>query len=184
MKALLIVDPQIDFINGSLPVPDAAAAMDSLAEYVSANASAYSNIMITTDFHPEDHCSFVGNGGTWPAHCVQGSEGVSVWPGLFSAIMASGVDYEILRKGDKSDSEEYSIFKNDFSAGRISELLGKYGVDKVDLCGIAGDICVLNTLRDGVGIYGKDFFNVLKEYSPSLDGGKALDEFVSSLLAD
>ena len=33
-KMLIIVDPQVDFINGSLPVNGAAEAMDSLAEYV------------------------------------------------------------------------------------------------------------------------------------------------------
>ena len=33
-KMLLVVDPQIDFINGSLPVAGAAEAMDALAEYV------------------------------------------------------------------------------------------------------------------------------------------------------
>ena len=33
-KMLLIVDPQIDFINGSLPVPLAAEAMNELASYL------------------------------------------------------------------------------------------------------------------------------------------------------
>ena len=33
-KLLLIVDPQIDFITGTLPVGGAAEAMDALAKYV------------------------------------------------------------------------------------------------------------------------------------------------------
>ena len=33
-KLLLIVDPQVDFITGSLPVEGAAKAMDALATYV------------------------------------------------------------------------------------------------------------------------------------------------------
>ena len=33
-KLLLIVDPQIDFITGTLPVAGAAEAMDALAKYV------------------------------------------------------------------------------------------------------------------------------------------------------
>lgn len=33
-KILLIIDPQIDFINGTLPVPGAEGAMNSLADYV------------------------------------------------------------------------------------------------------------------------------------------------------
>ena len=34
---LIVVDPQIDFISGSLPVPGAAEAMNQLADYVKAN---------------------------------------------------------------------------------------------------------------------------------------------------
>ncbi len=182
MKALLIVDPQIDFISGTLPVPNAAEAMDKLSDYVVTHAAEYSLIMITRDFHPENHSSFTENGGIWPAHCVQGSEGVSIWPRLFSTIAAGELPYEILHKGENSDREEYSIFKNEASAGRIAELLAEYSIDTIDVCGIAGDVCVLNTLRDGVELYGKEKFRVLKEYSPSLDGGKALSEFVETKL--
>ena len=37
-KMLLIVDPQVDFISGTLPVVGGAEAMDGLAEYVKAHA--------------------------------------------------------------------------------------------------------------------------------------------------
>ena len=51
----------------------------------------------------------------------------------------------------------------------------------VDVCGIAGDVCVLNTLKDGIAIYGRSpQFNVLEEYCPSIDGGTALREFLES----
>ena len=37
-KMLIVVDPQIDFISGSLPVPGAAQAMDELATYIKTHA--------------------------------------------------------------------------------------------------------------------------------------------------
>ena len=40
-KMLLIVDPQIDFITGSLPVPQAQAAMDELGKYIFDNDGNY-----------------------------------------------------------------------------------------------------------------------------------------------
>ena len=40
-KMLLVVDPQIDFISGSLPVKGAAEAMDALAAYVKAHGDEY-----------------------------------------------------------------------------------------------------------------------------------------------
>ena len=33
-KMLLVVDPQIDFVSGSLPVPGAAEAVIALAHYI------------------------------------------------------------------------------------------------------------------------------------------------------
>ena len=39
---LLVVDPQLDFISGSLPVPGAAEAMDRLAQLNNINLDKYS----------------------------------------------------------------------------------------------------------------------------------------------
>ena len=64
-KMLLVVDPQIDFINGSLPVAGAAEAMDALAEYVKTSGDEYIVRIVTSDWHPYHHSSFVeevGNG--------------------------------------------------------------------------------------------------------------------------
>ena len=78
---LIVVDPQIDFISGSLPVPGAAEAMNQLADYVKANGDDYALMVVTNDWHPYDHCSFAPNGGPWPVHCVQNSEGAATyWP--------------------------------------------------------------------------------------------------------
>ena len=57
-KMLIVVDPQIDFISGSLPVPGAAEAMNQLADYVKANGDDYALMVVTNDWHPYDHCSF------------------------------------------------------------------------------------------------------------------------------
>lgn len=62
-KMLLIVDPQVDFITGTLPVPGAAVAMDALAEYVRAHGEEYSVKVVTSDWHPYHHNSFADEGG-------------------------------------------------------------------------------------------------------------------------
>lgn len=51
-------------------------------------------------------------------------------------------------------------------------------IEQIDLCGIAGDYCVLNTLKDGVEVFGKEMFNVLMPYIASIDGGESLNKFV------
>lgn len=74
-KMLLIVDPQIDFITGSLQVPGAAEAMTSLAAYVRNHDEDYAVRIVTSDWHPYRHCSFQHEGGQWPTHCVTLSRG-------------------------------------------------------------------------------------------------------------
>ena len=83
---LIVVDPQIDFISGSLPVPGAAEAMNQLADYVKANGDDYALMVVTNDWHPYDHCSFAPNGGPWPVHCVQNSEGAATYWPLLEAL--------------------------------------------------------------------------------------------------
>lgn len=173
-KMLLIVDPQIDFINGSMPVEGAVAAMDSLASYITEKGRFYSAIVITADRHPRDHCSFRENGGEWPAHCVAGTEGAEVWPAISEAVLESGVHAETVYKGNDGGVEEYSVFRNADAAARIAEMIRRNHIGEVEVCGLAGDICVLSSFRDGVRLFPECRFRVLEAYSPSTDGGEAL----------
>lgn len=75
-KILLIVDPQVDFISGSLAVEGAKEKMDALTNALQSGDIECDYVMITKDFHPSNHCSFKENGGQWPAHCVKGTEGI------------------------------------------------------------------------------------------------------------
>lgn len=175
-RLLLIVDPQNDFINGALPVPDAAAAMDALAAYVQANGGKYARIAVSCDWHPQSHCSFKENGGQWPAHCVAQSRGAAIWPRL--ALALKGLDPLILKKGVYENREEYSVFKNEEAAVKLCEIFASENIDSVDICGLAGDVCVLRTLRDGMAMADAPIYNVLHEYTPCLDGGVALEKFL------
>ena len=180
-RLLLIVDPQIDFISGSLPVPGAAPAMDALAAYV-AEQDGYAFKIVTCDFHPHDHSSFTANGGQWPEHCVAHSTGAAIWPALFATLFVTPAPVEILCKGQDAATEEYSIFKNAVACERIKSIVAEHGIDRIDVCGIAGDVCVLQTLRDGVEMFGTDMFRVLTQFAPSLDGGVSLNEFIQNKL--
>ena len=180
-KLLLIVDPQYDFITGSLPVGGAADAMTALAGYIRHNDGDYTVKLVTTDWHPYHHCSFVEQGGPWPRHCVQDSQGAAIWQPLLEALNETSGDTFVLRKGTQQNREEYSIFKNRVSAMQIAKTLKAYDIDQIDICGLAGDICVLNTLKDGEAKYGRSCFHVLTDFAPSLDGGKALAEHLAAL---
>ncbi len=180
-RLLLIVDPQIDFINGTLPVPGAAEAMDSLAEYISQSDGRYAHKIVTADRHPLDHCSFKASGGIWPPHCIHDTAGAAVWQPLFTPLYLTEGDVTFLHKGQKKDTEEYSIFRNRDAAGIITGLVSEMQIDRIDLCGIAGDVCVNDTLKDGVSLFGNEMFNILMRFCPSIDGGTGLTATMKKL---
>ena len=53
--------------------------------------------------------------------------------------------------------------------------------EQIDVCGIAGDVCVRDTLKDLAQAGYKKKLNVLLPFCPSLDGGKALKEYLSKI---
>jgi nicotinamidase-related amidase len=140
-RALVIVDFQNDFTppSGSLAVPggDAIAGrVDQLAR-----SGGFDLVVATRDWHPADHGSFAAQGGPWPEHCVQGTEGAELHPGLDRALVDVVVD-----KGQDRDTEGYSAFE----ATGLGDLLRERGVDHVTVVGLATDYCVKNTALDAL----------------------------------
>ncbi|MDE6562561.1 MAG: isochorismatase family protein [Muribaculaceae bacterium] len=180
-RLLLIVDPQIDFITGSLSVPGAVESMDVLAEYVVNYASKYNLICVTCDRHPLRHTSFIEFGGQWPAHCVESSVGAAVWPPLMKALEKYSALVRFLYKGQDIDKEEYSIFQSCKGAEDLDEYIKECNISDIDICGLAGDVCVANTLRDAIKLYPTIHFHILDKFTASLDGGNILSNIASAI---
>ena len=104
-KILLIIDPQNDFITGSLAVEGAKAKMKALNKYIKNND--YEFIAVTQDSHPKNHCSFEINGGIWPIHCVIGSKGWKIPIYLHQTLTKKLADFYL--KGLDPNVEEYSL---------------------------------------------------------------------------
>ncbi|MDE5794291.1 MAG: isochorismatase family protein [Muribaculaceae bacterium] len=173
-RLLLIVDPQIDFITGTLPVPNARPAMDALAEYVDHNGNIYDLICVTCDRHPLRHSSFSDYGGQWPSHCVESSVGAAIWTPLMKALEKHSDTVRFLYKGESLDKDEYSIFLSSKGATEMERLIKVFDIEEIDICGLAGDVCVANTLRDAFRLYPNIRFRILDNYTASLDGGTLL----------
>ena len=126
---------------------------------------------------------FKENGGEWPKHCVQGTEGANIYAPLLSVLSnRSFADKSAYcGKGLNKDCDQYSVFALDEnnnitnSAGRIiyNEIKDMSNLE-IDVCGIAGDVCVLNTLKDLVNLVGPGCLQVLEKYTASLDDGLTL----------
>ena len=159
-RLLLIVDPQVDFTTGSLATTNGPKAMDYLAQKLGEGAwKNYGWIIVTQDAHPTNHCSFVDNGGVFPPHCVQGTEGMTVYPSLLKVLdglMGNGSNIQVhfMEKGDLANKEEFSIFQNEHSGEKLRRTIEEFEhFEGIDICGIATDYCVYETTKDLIAFY-------------------------------
>lgn len=89
----------------------------------------------------------------WPYHCVQGTKGAAIHPGLPLERLAV-----ILRKGMDPGADSYSGFRNNpgpdgrrAPTGRAG-YLDERGIDTVVCVGLARDVCVKWTAEDAVAL--------------------------------
>jgi nicotinamidase/pyrazinamidase len=139
-EALIIVDFQNDFTPGGAL---AVSGGDEIAQRVNELAAdgRFDLVVATRDWHPADHGSFADQGGPWPVHCVQGTEGAELHPALDREKVQVIVD-----KGQDPETEGYSGFE----ATDLEQLLRDRGIDKVTIVGLATDYCVKNTALDAL----------------------------------
>lgn len=134
---LLVVDVQSDFCpGGALAVPQGDEVVPVINRLVVLTDWL---TVATRDWHPADHCSFEGQGGTWPRHCVAGTEGAAFHPALDTA----GIRH-IVSKATTRDAEAYSGFQGT----DLAAVLASRNIRRVFVCGLATDYCVKATALD------------------------------------
>jgi nicotinamidase/pyrazinamidase len=147
--ALVVVDIQNDFCpGGALPVSDGDQVVPAINKYIQLFRSASAPIIYTRDWHPPDHSSFKAQGGPWPPHCVQGTEGAKFRPDLLPPT-----EGEIVSKANRKD-DAYSFFQGADLAHRLRRLrfrLGlRGGIKELFVGGLATDYCAKETVLDGL----------------------------------
>jgi nicotinamidase/pyrazinamidase len=148
--ALLVVDVQNDFADpaGSLFVRGAEGVVAAANREVDRAAAAGALVVYTQDWHPESTPHFEKDGGTWPVHCVGGTWGAELHPGL-----RVEEDGEVVRKGTGGE-DGYSAFSvrdpqsGEVSATGLEGILVRRGTERVVIVGLATDYCVKETALD------------------------------------
>lgn len=199
-KILIIVDFQNDFCDpkGSLYVNGASMAKEAIMKYIHDNKD-IDTVLFTLDWHTMEHCSFNCNGGEWPVHCVQHTWGSQIDDDLINCIKYNNKKMMCIEKGTVDDCEEYGAFirieKTESNLnGEQTLRYNLFGLDvnwpyyiELDddetnfvICGLAGDYCVLETLKNLVNC---GYFNIeiLKDGIASIDGGEKLNEYVEEM---
>jgi len=148
--ALIVVDVQNDFAdpNGSLYVAGGETAVGFINAQITEAAAAGATVVYTQDWHPASTPHFAKDGGIWPVHCVGGTWGAELHPGL-------QVAGERLRKGTSGEDGYSGFTVRDPETGAatpttLAAMLTEAGVTEVVVLGLATDYCVKATALDAV----------------------------------
>lgn len=180
---LVVVDFQYDFCLWEAPlyVPRSDKALWNISHLI--ENKKVDRVIFTADWHPANHCSFKRNGGEWDDHCVQFSKGAAIHDLLLYGCIGAGIPYEVLTKGALPSSEEYGV-KVAPATIRVNYhtiYSHSMGIDinpdeQVVVCGLAGDYCVLETLKNLEPIKPMVYLDGIA----SLDGGIKLTDYIES----
>ena len=162
--ALILVDIQPDFMpGGALATADGDAIVEPVQRLLEADP--FGLCAATQDWHPPRHISFASEHEgrapletielhgeeqvLWPDHCVQGSAGAELHP---------GIDWQranvIVRKGMDPQVDSYSGFRDNVGPDGtrpptgLAGYLRERGIEDVFVCGLARDVCVQWTAED------------------------------------
>ena len=130
-RFLIVVDMQNDFIDGSLGPPEAQAIVPAVIQRVRDAKAAEDTIIVTLDTHGDDYLET--REGRWlpVPHCIQGTEGWRVHPGLASLL--EGCE---------------QVQKTSFASVRLPEIILREAENadevEIELIGLCTDICVVS----------------------------------------
>lgn len=191
-ETLVIVDRQKDFNDplGSLYVLGAEDTELNTLKYIERNSDRIKEVIFTIDWHLPSDKSFERNGGIWPDHCLQFSEGAGISDVLYKVCIEHNIPIQIFRKGEVSTREEYGAFEIMSRYGDNLVLLNNCIMDScvqvttnnVVVCGLAGDYCVKETIKNllehskTTGLFN---VSVFKDGISSIDSGETLERFIN-----
>ena len=182
--ALIIVDVQNDFCpGGSLAVKNG----DKIINQINNIQKYFNYIVLTQDWHPEDHTSFsttnpekkifttkkmpYGDQVIWPPHCVIGTRGAE-----FHKNLNTNKANFIIRKGFRKEIDSYSgFYENDRSTSTgLDGILKNLKIERVFVVGLALDFCVQFTAIDSVNLGYETF--VIEDATLPVDIGNSVEE--------
>jgi len=165
MKALLVVDVQIDFCpGGSLAVPGG----DKVVPVINELMKQFPLVVASKDWHPRQTIHFQ----KWPVHCVHNTKGAEFHP----ALVSEGIQ-QVFLKGTGNRDDGYSAYEA--TNLDLKQFLKERGVTELYVTGLATDYCVrasaLDSIKHGFKTFVVTDAVAAVNVQPD-DGTKALDE--------
>lgn len=128
MKALVVVDYQVDFVNGALGFEGAEKLEPIIARKIEKCREDKGQVIFTLDTHGGNYLETAEGRKLPVVHCIDGTDGHRLY----------GKIADCVKEGD------IVIKKPAFGSTELAGILAERGFDEVELCGLVTDICVVS----------------------------------------
>lgn len=126
-KLLIIVDYQVDFVNGSLGFPGAEKLESKIVSRIKKAKVAGEDLVFTKDIHDEKYLESEEGKNLPVIHCQKGTKGAE----LFGELKKFEKDYPVFEKGA-------------FASIELGNYLKDKKYDEITIVGLVSYICVLS----------------------------------------
>ncbi|MCL1829929.1 MAG: cysteine hydrolase family protein [Oscillospiraceae bacterium] len=126
-KLLVVVDYQVDFVNGSLGFEQAKALDSIIVDKIKTYRQNNDDVVFTLDTHGEDYLSTVEGQKLPIAHCIKNTDGHLLY-GETAGMVKDSLVFE----------------KDTFGSDKLFDFLRNSNYESVELCGLVLGICVLS----------------------------------------
>lgn len=127
-RALIVVDYQKDFVNGSLGFPEVETLDEAIAAKIQEYRSSGGDIIVTLDTHAEDYLKTQEGKNLPVVHCVRGTDGWKLFGETAKQIQQTDRVFE----------------KETFGSLALAEYLKERGYEQIELAGVVSNICVIS----------------------------------------
>ena len=126
-KLLVVVDYQIDFVDGALGFKGAEKIAPSIASLIKEFRKNNDDVVFTFDTHDADYLNTTEGKYLPVPHCLKGSKGWGLYPEIASLL------------GDAKIFE-----KPGFGSKELGHYIEEHSYDEIYLCGLVSDMCVFS----------------------------------------
>ena len=126
-KMLVVVDMQVDFVNGALGTPEAQAIVEPVRARIQQARQEGEQVVFTLDTHRENYSDTQERRKPLVPHCIKGTPGWQLVPEL----------RELAR-------DCVQLPKPTFGSMALARLAEREQVEEVELIGLCTDICVIS----------------------------------------
>ena len=190
---VIIVDEQRGFYHpeGNLYVKGGEEAVKNTVKLLNSGLKIKKAIP-TMDFHLYENESYKEPNIEWPWHCMAYSEDAGIANDVVMACAKNNIPMEVFIKGNCSPHTEYGAFEKigTYAYGdghmdimcnnRMNNSPVHITTSNVIVCGIAGDYCVMNTIKNLMKYEGPCKLNIFvyTDGIASIDDGTTIKNFI------